>query len=105
MDSSPAPITLPEQEGEITLSAAILADRLAVTVADRGNRHPPRHPGRGPGFGPEVTFIDSTGIKLLLQATERDADAGRLRMIRGSDDVQRVLRLAEAESQLPFDDE
>lgn len=53
----------------------------------------------------EIRFIDSTGIKLMLQAAERDGDSDRLRLVRGPADVQRVLRLAEVESRLPFEDE
>ena len=42
----------------------------------------------------DVTFMDSTGIRLLLQAREHAARRGAaLVVVRGSDDVMRVLEL------------
>ena len=51
----------------------------------------------------EVTFMDSTGLKLLLEAGARArANSNRLRLIRGSRRVQRVFELTKTEEILPF---
>jgi anti-sigma B factor antagonist len=51
----------------------------------------------------EVTFIDSMGVRCLLQATARSqGDSARLRVIRGSDQVELVLRIAGVADQIPF---
>jgi anti-sigma B factor antagonist len=51
----------------------------------------------------ELRFIDSTGIHALLRLQARSSDDGnRLRMLRGSPDVQRVLELTGADRLLPF---
>ncbi|CAA9486762.1 MAG: hypothetical protein AVDCRST_MAG67-2181 [uncultured Solirubrobacteraceae bacterium] len=52
-----------------------------------------------------VTFIDSTGIRLLVSAAARSrADADRFVLLRGGAAVQRVLQLTGLEDQLPFAD-
>ena len=52
-----------------------------------------------------LTFMDSTGIRLVLTACE---DAGRtgwsFRVTRGSDRVRRVLDAAQVIDRLPYDD-
>ena len=51
----------------------------------------------------KVTFMDSSGLKLLLEAHARSqADPNRLRLIRGSRRVQRVFELTKTEEKLPF---
>jgi anti-anti-sigma factor len=51
----------------------------------------------------QVTFMDSSGLKLLLEANARArADSNRLRLIRGSRRVQRVFELTRTEEILPF---
>jgi anti-anti-sigma factor len=51
----------------------------------------------------EVTFMDTTGLKLLLEAGARaPANSNRLRLIRGSRRVQRVFELTKTEEILPF---
>ena len=51
----------------------------------------------------EVTFMDSTGLKVLLEAGARArANSNRLRLIRGSRRVQRVFELTNTEDVLPF---
>ena len=53
----------------------------------------------------QVTFMDSTGLKLLLEAGARArANSNRLRLIRGSRRVQRVFELTKTEEILPFID-
>ncbi len=53
----------------------------------------------------ELTFMDSTGIRLVLTACE---DAQRqdwsFRVTRGSERVQRVLEAAQVIDRLPYDD-
>jgi anti-sigma B factor antagonist len=52
-----------------------------------------------------LTFMDSTGVRLLLSAHARSrADSGRLTMLRGSPAVQRVLQLTGVADRLPFVD-
>jgi anti-anti-sigma factor len=51
----------------------------------------------------EVTFMDSTGLKVLLEAAARSqANSNRLRLIRGPRRVQRVFALTKTEEKLPF---
>ena len=52
-----------------------------------------------------LTFMDSTGVRLLLSAHARSrADANRLSLLRGPLSVQRVLELCGVEGMLPFAD-
>ena len=52
-----------------------------------------------------VSFIDSTGIRMLFSAAARArTDSGRLTLRRGSAAVQRALQLSALEDQLPFAD-
>jgi anti-sigma B factor antagonist len=52
-----------------------------------------------------LTFMDSTGIRLVLTACE-DAERGDwdFRVTRGSERVQRVLEAAQVIDRLPYDD-
>jgi anti-anti-sigma factor len=50
-----------------------------------------------------VSFIDSTGLRLLVFAAARSHSNGdRLRMMRGSEAVERVLLVSGLEQSLPF---
>lgn len=50
-----------------------------------------------------VTFMDSTGLQLLLQAQARSrADSDRLRLVRGPPRVHRVFVLTNTDRVLPF---
>lgn len=52
-----------------------------------------------------LTFIDSTGIRLLFSAAARSrAESERLTLLRGGAAVQRALQLTALEDQLPFAD-
>jgi anti-anti-sigma factor len=52
-----------------------------------------------------LTFIDSTGIRLLYSAAARSrADSDRLALLRGGAAVQRALQLTALEERLPFAD-
>lgn len=51
----------------------------------------------------ELTFIDSSGIRLILEADARSrADGNRLRLRRGSALVQRVFEISGVTDRLPF---
>jgi anti-anti-sigma factor len=50
-----------------------------------------------------LTFVDSTGVRLLVTATARSrADQNRLALVRGPYAVQRVLELCGVVERLPF---
>jgi anti-sigma B factor antagonist len=52
-----------------------------------------------------LTFVESTGVRLLIEAQARSrADSGRLMLLRGPEDVQRVFELCGVEDRLPFAD-
>lgn len=53
----------------------------------------------------ELTFMDSTGVRLIVQAHRRlRADTNRLALLRGPAAVQRVLELSGVSDRLPFAD-
>ncbi len=53
----------------------------------------------------ELTFMDSSGLRLILRAHARShADSNRMRLVRGPRQVQRVFQLTDMESRLPFID-
>jgi anti-anti-sigma factor len=53
----------------------------------------------------QLSFIDSTGIRMLVMADARSrADSARLSVVRPPETVLRVLRLAGIEERLPFVD-
>ena len=53
----------------------------------------------------ELTFLDSTGVRVVLNACARSrADANRLTMLRGPRAVQRVFELCGITALLPFAD-
>ena len=53
----------------------------------------------------DLTFINSTGVHLLVDAELRSrADANSLTLLRGSPTVQRVLQICGVETALPFTD-
>lgn len=53
----------------------------------------------------ELTFMDSTGVRLLVTAHARArADSNRLTLLRGGRAVQRILHLSGVEALLPFAD-
>ena len=52
-----------------------------------------------------LEFIDSTGVRLLIQADERSrANSSRLALLRGPSAVQRVFELTGILERLPFAD-
>jgi anti-anti-sigma factor len=51
----------------------------------------------------DLRFIDSTGLRVILQATRRDERTGhRLRLTRGRDYVADMFRLTALDKTLPF---
>ena len=54
----------------------------------------------------EITFIDSSGLRLLLAADARARSAGRrLELVRGPDVVQRVFEISLLDRRLTFVDD
>jgi anti-anti-sigma factor len=54
----------------------------------------------------DLTFIDSTGIRLVLEADARARrDARRLALVRGPDEVHRVFLIALLDKRLEFVDQ
>ncbi len=51
----------------------------------------------------QLEFIDSTGIRLLVMASERSPD-GRLTILRGPKQVHRVFEITDLADRLPFAD-
>jgi anti-anti-sigma factor len=52
-----------------------------------------------------LTFIDSTGLAVLIGGYQRLEESGvRSRFLRGSDDVQRIFTIAGFDGVLPFED-
>lgn len=49
-----------------------------------------------------LSFIDSTGLKLLLDANERSAGADRLRIIAGAPALERLLDIVGLRERLPL---
>ena len=50
-----------------------------------------------------LTFMDSTGVRVLMDARARSrADSDRLMLLRGPADVQRVFELCGVDGLLPF---
>ena len=51
----------------------------------------------------DLSFLDSTGLRVLLQATARsESDSNRLRLVRGPRRVQRVFELTNTAAEMPF---
>ncbi len=75
--------------GQVQTRLAELRDRHAATVLDLDG----------------LTFMDSTGIRLVLTACE-DAQRGdwSFRVTRGSERVRRVLEAAQVIDRLPYED-
>jgi anti-anti-sigma factor len=66
---------------------ALLAEPVEQLVVDLG----------------EVTFVDSTGMGLVLEVHDRARTEGfKLRLLPGPDEVQRVFELAGVADVLPF---
>ena len=51
----------------------------------------------------QLEFIDSTGIRLLVMASER-CDEGRFSLLRGPKQVHRVFEITDLADRLPFVD-
>ena len=52
-----------------------------------------------------LEFVDSTGIALLVKAARRSRmNGGRLRLLRGTGQVERVMTLCRLHERLPFAD-
>lgn len=93
------PATAVRLRGELDMAGTFLLEpRLDDIVSDP--------PAGGVVFDlRELSFVDSTGLTVLVSAHERLSDAGvPTRFVRGSDDVQRIFAVAGFEGVLPFVD-
>lgn len=112
--SSPAQ---PPKFGELTVSAQREGDvhtiRLAgeLDIATAGRIEEELERAEASGARSIVldlsglTFMDSTGVRLVLSANARSrADSNRLSIVRGPASVQRVFELSGVDSTLPFVD-
>jgi anti-anti-sigma factor len=74
--------------GEIDMATSDQMAETLLAIADSGQGHVEIDMSK-------VTFCDSTGLKVLLDAHRTLADAGRvLRLTRASDQVMRLLVLS-----------
>ena len=85
-------------EGELDLAGASdLESALANAELSRADRIVVDLDG--------LSFIDATGLGILVAASHRSADNGnRLRMTRGRGEVSRLFRLTMLDLTLPFTD-
>jgi anti-anti-sigma factor len=84
--------------GELDLSTVVQAEELLLRV---------EHETNGPLTVDlsDLTFIDSTGLRLILSAHARATERGRpFAIVRGPDAVHRVFHLTRLEERLPFTD-
>ena len=85
-------------EGELDLSTAPLLDAAILAAEASGATTITVDIDR-------VTFIDSTGLRALIEAQLRSQqDSNRLRLTRGSPQAQRLFALAAVDQLLPFVD-
>ena len=79
-------------------------DRSPPGRRDPRRRSQPARP-RSRSTSTRVTFIDSTGLRALIEAQLRSQqDSNRLRLTRGSPQAQRLFALAAVDQLLPFVD-
>jgi anti-sigma B factor antagonist len=87
-----------ELDGELDVATAPILDET-LKQAEASD------PGRIVIDLTRVSFIDSTGLRALLEAYARDTqrpDANRLQMTGGSEQAQKLFRLAGVLDKLPF---
>lgn len=51
-----------------------------------------------------LEFIDSTGLRLLVMAADRESSSGRFTILRGPRQVHRVFEITDLVTRLPFAD-
>jgi anti-anti-sigma factor len=84
--------------GELDISTASVLDAALREAMDRGRSEVIVDLGG-------LSFIDSTGLRLLVVTAERARAAGnRLRLLRGSEPVERMLEVSGLDRSLPFVD-
>ena len=53
----------------------------------------------------ELAFLDTSGMRLVVETLQETAVGPRFALVRGSEDVQRLFVLARLETRLPFFDD
>jgi stage II sporulation protein AA (anti-sigma F factor antagonist) len=99
---SPFDVTIEERGGAVH---ALLRGELDISTAPRLDEALARTEAEGPRLLvidlSELTFMDSTGLRLLIGADSRAREEGRrLVLIQGNEMVQRVLRLTRLDERL-----
>jgi anti-anti-sigma factor len=86
-------------DGELDMSGTFVLEPQLDRLAADQPEHEVLFDLRG------LTFIDSTGLSVLIGAHERLREAGvQTRFLRGSDDVQRIFTVAGFDDVLDFTD-
>jgi anti-sigma B factor antagonist len=85
-----------ELDGELDASTAQLLEQQ-LRLAEGAAAHSITVDLRG------LDFMDSTGVRVLLEAQDRIGPGGRLRILPGPRAVHKVFRLTGTEGALPFD--
>jgi anti-anti-sigma factor len=86
-------------QGELDIAGAPEAEEV-LRAAEAGSANSLTIDLRG------LTFMDSTGLRLVVAADRRAREQGRsLRVVRGPAAVQRVFELTGLQDKLPFVDE
>lgn len=102
MSSSPFEITIAERDGSVHVA---LRGELDISTAQRLEDDLRRLEAERPACLvldlQELTFMDSTGLRLLIMADSRAREEGRrLAIVKGNDMVQRVMRLTRLDERL-----
>ena len=106
LSSSPFSVTIEQRDGEVRVA---LAGELDISTAQQLEDDLKRVESERPELIVldlrELSFMDSTGLRLLILADQRaKEDARRLAIGRGNEMIQRVLRLTRLDERLEIVD-
>lgn len=107
MSSSPFEVTVQQHAGAVQVS---MIGELDISTAPRLEDELRRVEAERPGLIvldlKQLTFMDSTGLRLLITADARARqDARQLAIVKGNEMVQRVLRLTRLDERLNIVDD
>jgi anti-sigma B factor antagonist len=107
MSSSPFEVTVQQHESAVQVSMVGELDiSTAMRLEDELRRVEAEKPGVIVLDLKQLTFMDSTGLRLLITADARARqEARRLAIVRGNEMVQRVLRLTRLDERLDIIDD